>query len=107
MSSTIRLQQNPPSEHASKKFNNSSETLNQENISQSLFNPELLSKRSVIINTSTSKAMYGFSKAARFHPVSKDNSPFFYNLPSMQVIVVHSLAMGKKQILSLRLQVEV
>ena len=96
MSSTIRLQQNPPSEHASKKFNNSSETLNQENISQSLFNPELLSKRSVIINTSTSKAMYGFSKAARFHPVSKDNSPFFYNLPSMASNRSTFIGYGKK-----------
>ena len=46
----------------------------------SLYNPELLSKRNVIINTSTSKAMYSFSTAKRFKPTLKDDSQFFYNI---------------------------
>ena len=40
--------------------------------------------------------MYGFSKAARFHPVSKDNSPFFYNLPSMASNRSTFIGYGKK-----------
>ena len=82
MISRIRIQKyhhNQPS----KKLNNSAENILSSNITQALYNPEIISKRSVIINTSTSKAMYGFSKADRFHTVSKDNSTFFYNLPSM------------------------
>ena len=46
----------------------------------SIYNPELLSKRKVIINTSTSKAMYSFSTAKRFKPSLRDDSSFFYNI---------------------------
>ena len=46
----------------------------------SLYNPELLSKRNVIINTSTSKAMYSFPTARRFNPTLHDESQFFYNI---------------------------
>ena len=46
----------------------------------SIYNPELLSKRNVIINTSTSKAMYSFSTAKRFKPSLRDDSQFFYNI---------------------------
>lgn len=67
----------------SKQDNISKENSTNPNNSQTLFNPEVLTKRSVIINTSTSKAMYGFSRAPRFHSVSKDNSTFLYNLPSV------------------------
>ena len=48
----------------------------------SIYNPELLSKRNVIINTSTSKEMYSFSTAKRFTPKIRDESQFFYNIPS-------------------------
>jgi hypothetical protein len=64
--------------------------------SQTLFNPELLTKRSVIINTSTSKAMYAFSRAPRFHSVSKDNSTFLYNLPDVANRNGTSIGYGKK-----------
>ena len=67
----------------SKQNNLSKESSAPQNLSQTLFNPELLSKRSVIINTSTSKAMYGFSRAPRFSSLSKDNSTFLYNLPDV------------------------
>ena len=46
----------------------------------SIYNPELLSKRKVIINTSTSKAMYSFPTAKRFKPSLRDDSSFFYNI---------------------------
>ena len=48
----------------------------------SIYNPELLSKRNVIINTSTSKEMFSFSTAKRFQPRARDESQFFYNLPT-------------------------
>lgn len=48
----------------------------------SIYNPELLSKRNVNINTSTSKEMYSFSTARRFQPRIRDESQFFYNLPT-------------------------
>ena len=83
MATKIRIQKYKHQDQSTKRLNSSAENILNSNISQSLFNPELLTKRSVIINTSTSKAMYGFSKAARFHNVSKDNSTFFYNLPSV------------------------
>lgn len=82
MTTTIRIHKYNK-EPSSKRLNNSAENIISSNISQTLFNPEVISKRSVIINTSTSKAMYAFPKASRFHTVSKDNSSFFYNLPSM------------------------
>ena len=66
-----------------KSQNKSVENITNPNYTQTLFNPELLTKASVIINTSTSKAMPSFPKASRFHNVSKDISSFFYNLPSM------------------------
>ena len=46
----------------------------------SIYNPELLSKRNVNINTSTSKEMYSFSTARRFEPKKLDESQFFYNI---------------------------
>ena len=44
------------------------------------YNPELLSKRKVIINTSTSKQMYSFPTSKRFNDYVKDESSFFYNI---------------------------
>ena len=46
------------------------------------YNPELISKRKVIINTSTSKEMYSFPTTKRFDPSIEDNSKFFYDIPS-------------------------
>ena len=83
MQSRIKIQNYRNTDQSSMKFNNSAENILDTNYSKALFNPELISKRSVIINTSTSKAMYRFAKAARFHTASKDNSSFFYNLPSV------------------------
>ena len=78
------------------QLNNAGENIVNSNISNILFNPEVLSKRSVIINTSSSKAMYGFSKAARFHSIAKDNSSFFYNLPSVASNRSTFIGYGKK-----------
>ena len=47
-----------------------------------LDNPEVLTKRKVIINTSTSKQMYSFPTTIRFKTEGKDSSSFFYNFPS-------------------------
>ena len=44
------------------------------------YNPELISKRKVIINTSTSKQMYSFPTSKRFNDYIKDESSFFYNI---------------------------
>ena len=46
------------------------------------YNPELETKRKVIINTSTSKEMYKFPTSKRFADFTIDNSKFFYDLPS-------------------------
>ena len=48
----------------------------------SFYNPELLSKRKVIINNSTSKEMYSFPTTKRFPDFVRDDSPFFYNIPT-------------------------
>ena len=77
------------------KPNDSSSNHNEEHTNP-LFNPELISKRNVIINSSTSKAMYRFPKAERFHPTKKDNSSFFYNLPSVANNRSTSIGYGTK-----------
>jgi len=64
--------------------------------SNPLFNPEVITKRNVIINSSTSKAMYKFPKAVRFHPAKRDNSNFFYNLPSVSNNRSASIGYGTK-----------
>ena len=48
----------------------------------SFYNPELLSKRKVIINNSTSKEMFSFPTTKRFPDFIRDDSPFFYNIPT-------------------------
>ena len=77
------------------KPNDSSSKVNEE-ITNPLFNPELITKRNVIINSSTSKAMYLFPKAERFHSLRKDNSSFFYNLPSVANNRSTSIGYGSK-----------
>ena len=62
----------------------------------SIYNPELLSKRNVIINTSTSKAMYSFSTAKRFKPSLRDESQFFYNIPNAMSKRGTSIGYGTK-----------
>ena len=49
-------------------------------MSEELFEPQLLTKEKVVINTSTSKQMYSFGKRKRFADFSKTNENFFYNL---------------------------
>ena len=60
------------------------------------FNPQLLTKRKVIINTSTSKQMYKFGKEKRFMNYSKPYDAFFYDLPSVMDKFTTSLGKGKK-----------
>ncbi len=74
VNSSSAIKTTKPNETSSNIYNQSSNPL---------FNPELITKRNVIINSSTSKAMYQFSKAERFGSMKKDNSSFFYNLPSV------------------------
>ena len=62
------------SQASSKKEESKNLSTKKDNI---LYNPELLSKRKVIINTSTSKEMYSFSTAKRFQKSTRDDSPFF------------------------------
>lgn len=66
----------------------------------SFYNPELLSKRKVIINTSTSKQMYSFPTSKRFSDNIKDDSPFFYNIPSTITKRSTSMGYGKKLLIS-------
>ena len=61
-----------------------------------LYNPEVLTKRKVIINTSTSKAMYQFSTTDRFKTEEKDQSSFYYNLPSTLSKRSASIGYGQK-----------
>ena len=44
------------------------------------YNPELITKRKVIINTSTSKQMYSFPTTKRFTESTRDDSSFYYNI---------------------------
>ena len=74
VNSSLGLKTTKPNESSSNIYNQSTNPL---------FNPELITKRNVIINSSTSKAMYQFPKAERFGYLKKDNSSFFYNLPSV------------------------
>jgi hypothetical protein len=75
--------------------NNSSSKVNEVH-TDPLFNPDVIEKRKVIINTSTSKAMYLFPKAERFHNSKIDNSSFFYNLPSVANNRSASIGFGTK-----------
>ena len=63
---------------------------------QPFYNPELLSKRKVIINTSTSKEMYSFPAAKRFETSMRDDSSFFYNIPSSLTKRSTSFGLGTK-----------
>ena len=63
---------------------------------QPFYNPELLSKRKVIINTSTSKEMYSFPAAKRFETSMRDDSSFFYNIPSTLTKRSTSFGLGTK-----------
>ena len=92
----MNLYNNYKTDLPSKTNNISKESKTKFDHSQSLFNPELLSKRSVIINTSTSKAMYAFPRAPRFHSLSKDNSTFLYNLPDVANRNGTSIGYGQK-----------
>ena len=67
------------SQTPSKKEDSKNISTKKDNI---LYNPELLSKRKVIINTSTSKEMFSFPTAKRFKNSTRDDSQFFYNIPT-------------------------
>ena len=58
--------------------------------------PQLLSKRKVIINTSTSKQMYKFGNEKRFMNYSKPYDAFFYDLPSVKDKFTTTLGKGQK-----------
>ena len=60
------------------------------------YNPELISKRKVIINTSTSKEMYSFPTTKRFTDFVRDESPFFYNIPTTITKRSTSFGFGSK-----------
>ena len=63
----------------------------------SLFiDPQLLTKRKVIINTSTSKQMYKFGTSKRFHSFKKPYDAFFYNLPSVRDTFTTTFGIGNK-----------
>ena len=69
---------------------------NKKNYSTILSNEDLLYKFKVIINDSTSKAMYSFPLSKRFTEFVKDNSSFFYNIPSTLSHRATSIGFGKK-----------
>ena len=62
------------------------------------YNPELISKRKVIINTSTSKEMYSFPTSKRFDDYTIDNSKFFYDIPSSFSKRCASFGYGNKNV---------
>ena len=64
------------------------------------YNPELISKRKVIINTSTSKEMFSFPTTKRFNKSIRDDSPFFYNLPNTLSKRGTSFGYGSKVVFS-------
>ena len=66
------------------------------NFSQILDYHDLLYKSKVIINESTSKAMYSFPLARRFTKFEVDSSSFFYDIPSTLNKRGASIGYGKK-----------
>lgn len=64
--------------------------------SKYFLDPQLISKRKVGINTSTSKQMYKFNKAIRFTSFKKPYEAFFYNLPSVKDKFATTFGLGKK-----------
>ena len=58
--------------------------------------PQLITKRRVGINTSTSKQMYKFSKAIRFQSYKKPYDAFYYNLPSVKDRFTTTFGYGTK-----------
>ncbi len=58
--------------------------------------PQLLSKRKVIINTSTSKQMFKFGNEKRFMNYAKPYDAFFYDLPSVRDTFTTTLGKGQK-----------
>ena len=67
-----------------------------QNFSTIVTNEDLLYKSKVIINDSTSKAMYSFPLSKRFTKLEKDNSTFFYNMPSTLSKRSTSIGFGDK-----------
>lgn len=92
--STAEVEKKSQNSSPSKTQREESKNLSIKN--SSIYNPELLSKRNVIINTSTSKAMYSFSTARRFKPTLRDESQFFYNISAGLNKRGTSLGYGKK-----------
>ena len=88
MSFRSKSYSNPPKQ--------SRNTLNICNGRKIYLNPQLLSKRKVIINTSTSKQMYKFGKEKRFQNYAKPYNAFFYDLPSVRDNFTTSLGKGNK-----------
>ena len=58
--------------------------------------PQLLSKRKVGINNSTSKQMYKFGKAKRFYSFAKPYTAFFYDIPEVKERFTTTLGIGNK-----------
>ncbi len=58
--------------------------------------PQLISKRKININTSTSKQMYKFNKAIRFASFKKPYDALYYNLPSVKDRFTTTFGYGKK-----------
>lgn len=75
---------------------NAEENKGNKNCQEPLINPEVLNKGKVIINTSSSKAMYSFGKAERFNYKQKGNQNFCYNLPSVMDKRAASIGYGNK-----------
>ena len=83
--------------------NNSSKKEEKKNFSmekKTFYNPELISKRKVIINTSTSKQMYSFPTSKRFNDYVKDESSFFYNIRTPFTKRSTSFGYGSKVVFS-------
>ena len=66
------------------------------NNSNIITNKDLLYKSKVIINNSTSKAMYSFPLSRRFTKFKYDNSSFFYDIPSTLSKRSTSIGYGNK-----------
>ena len=66
------------------------------NYSSRINNDDILYKSKVIINNSTSKAMYSFPLTIRFKKDEVDNSTFFYDMPSSLSTRGTSIGYGKK-----------
>ena len=94
---SVRSKSQNLSQYSNRKEETKSKSPNCKNHRPKVYNdPQLLSKRKVGINNSTSKQMYKFGSQKRFHSFAKPYDAFFYDIPTMRDTFTTSFGFGNK-----------